>query len=97
MINGHRQAYVSIVPFNRPFNYSIACNLGAAAAHGEYLLFLNNDIEVIHPDWLEELVRWGQLPGIGVSGAKLDLPGRDDPACGEIPAHGHGIALRRRA
>jgi GT2 family glycosyltransferase len=65
---------LSIVPFNRPFNYSMACNLGAAAAHGEYLLFLNNDIEVIHPDWLEELVRWGQLSGIGIIGTKLLYP-----------------------
>ncbi len=62
---------VSIIPFNQPFNYSTACNLGAAAARGDYLLFLNNDIEVIYPDWLEELVRWARLPGIGVVGTKL--------------------------
>ena len=65
---------VSIISFDRPFNYSAACNLGAAAAHGEYLLFLNNDMEVIHADWLQELVRWGQLPGTGVVGTKLIYP-----------------------
>jgi GT2 family glycosyltransferase len=65
---------VSIIPFNQPFNYSAACNLGAAAARGDYLLFLNNDIEVIEHGWLEELVRWAQLPGIGVVGTKLLYP-----------------------
>ena len=65
---------VSILPFDQPFNYSTACNLGASAARGDYLLFLNNDIEVIHPGWLEELVRWAQLPGIGVVGTKLVYP-----------------------
>jgi GT2 family glycosyltransferase len=65
---------ISIVPFHQPFNYSIACNLGAAAASGESLLFLNNDIEVINSDWLKELVRWAQRPGIGVVGTKLIYP-----------------------
>ena len=44
------------------------------AARGDYLLFLNNDIEVINPGWLEELVRWAQLPGVGVVGTKLLYP-----------------------
>jgi GT2 family glycosyltransferase len=65
-----------IVPFDRPFNFSAACNTGAAAAKGDLLLFLNNDIEVIDPEWLDELVRWAQLPQIGVVGAKLLYPDR---------------------
>jgi GT2 family glycosyltransferase len=65
---------VSIVLFNQPFNYSIACNRGASGARGEYLLFLNNDVEIIHSEWLEELVRWGQMPGIGIVGTKLVYP-----------------------
>ena len=65
---------VSIIPFDRPFNYSVACNLGARAARGDFLLFLNNDIEVINPDWLRELVRWGDRPGVGVVGTKLIYP-----------------------
>lgn len=65
-----------IVPFDRPFNFSAACNAGAAAASGDLLLFLNNDIEVVDADWLEELVRWTQRPGIGVVGGRLLYPDR---------------------
>ena len=65
-----------VVPFDRPFNFSAACNAGAAAATGDLLLFLNNDIEVIDPAWLEEMVRWAQRPGIGVVGAQLLYPDR---------------------
>jgi GT2 family glycosyltransferase len=63
-----------VVPFNRPFNFSAACNTGAAAARGELLLFLNNDIEVLEPEWLDELVRWALRPEVGIVGAKLLYP-----------------------
>ncbi len=62
---------VRIIPFNEPFNYSKANNLGAANSQAEYLLFLNNDMEVIHPDWLTELVQWASRPEIGIVGTKL--------------------------
>lgn len=65
---------VRVVAFNEVFNYSRACNLGASAAKGEFLLFLNNDIEVVHPNWLDELVRQASEPGVGVVGAKLLYP-----------------------
>lgn len=62
---------IQIVDFPHPFNYSAANNLGARHAGGEFLLFLNNDIEIIEPGWLEELVRWAERPEIGAVGAKL--------------------------
>ena len=65
-----------ILPFRRPFNFSAACNAGADASRGDLLLFLNNDTEVIQPDWLDELVRWAELPHIGIVGAKLLYPDR---------------------
>ncbi len=65
---------VRIILYERPFNYSTANNLGASHATGAYLLFLNNDIEVLDPDWLEELVRWAVYPGVGAVGPKLIYP-----------------------
>jgi GT2 family glycosyltransferase len=71
-----RSGHGRVVAFNRPFNFSAACNAGATAARGELLLFLNNDIEVIHPDWLDELVRLAGRPDIGIVGAQLLYPDR---------------------
>jgi GT2 family glycosyltransferase len=56
------------------FNFSAANNLGGKHATGEYFLFLNNDIEVLEPDWLEEMVRWADREEIGVVGGKLLYP-----------------------
>lgn len=54
-----------------PFNYSLLNNRAAAAAAGEILLFLNNDIDVIEPGWLREMVSHAVRPDIGAVGAKL--------------------------
>ncbi len=65
---------VKVIRVDTPFNYSAACNRGAEAAAGELLLFLNNDVEVVDPGWLGELVRVATLPGVGVVGTKLNYP-----------------------
>ena len=57
-----------------PFNFSRACNQGAAKATGDLLLFLNNDTEIIDPDWLTNLAGVLQIPGVGVVGPKLLYP-----------------------
>ena len=62
---------ITIIPFNEPFNYSKAINHGVSNSESDLLLFLNDDMQVIHPDWLGELVRWAQRPEIGVVGTKL--------------------------
>lgn len=67
-------ARLRIVEAPGPFNFSDLCNRGAAAASGSVLLFLNNDVEVTHPDWLRELVSLAIRPGIGAVGAKLLYP-----------------------
>lgn len=59
------------VPFAKPFNFSEQINLGALHAHGEHLLLLNDDIEVITPDWIESMLMYSRHPGIGAVGAKL--------------------------
>jgi GT2 family glycosyltransferase len=57
-----------------PFNFSRINNQAAKQARGEYLVFLNNDIQVITPDWLSELVSHAQRPEIGAVGARLWYP-----------------------
>jgi GT2 family glycosyltransferase len=53
------------------FNISKKLNLGASIARGEYLLFLNDDIEVTNGDWINALLEQGSKSGVGVVGAKL--------------------------
>lgn len=67
-------AHVRIVHWKKPFNFSGACNLGAEKSTGEYLLFLNNDTEVITPDWIQGLLEHAQRPSVGMVGAKLQFP-----------------------
>ncbi|NJR39566.1 MAG: glycosyltransferase [Leptolyngbyaceae cyanobacterium CSU_1_4] len=54
-----------------PFNYSKLNNYGVSKASGKYLLFLNNDTEVIAPDWIEAMVEHSQRSSIGAVGARL--------------------------
>ena len=56
------------------FNFSKMCNTGARKAKGDYLLFLNDDIEIIQPDWLERLLGHAQQQHVGAVGAKLLYP-----------------------
>lgn len=65
---------VSILADDRPFNYSALNNRAAASARGELLCLMNNDIEVLTPDWLEEMVSFARLPDIGAVGARLWYP-----------------------
>lgn len=53
------------------FNYSAICNYGAARCDGDLLLFLNNDTEVISPEWMESMAGFFARPEVGVVGAKL--------------------------
>ena len=56
------------------FNFSRMCNIGAAKAKGDYILFLNDDIECQDPRWLERMVGQAAQDGIGAVGAKLLYP-----------------------
>ena len=61
-------------PYDIPFNFSKLINFGAKKAKGDYLLLLNNDTEVITPDWIEGMVEQAQRDSIGVVGVKLLFP-----------------------
>ena len=63
-----------LYPYDIPFNYSKLNNYAVSKANGKYLLFLNNDIEVLRPDWLTAMVEQAQRPSIGAVGAKLLYP-----------------------
>ena len=65
---------VNLLTHDAPFNFSELNNIGATAAKGELLLFLNDDTEILTPDWLERLGGYGQLAHVGAVGAKLLYP-----------------------
>jgi O-antigen biosynthesis protein len=64
------------IDFPSPFNFSRANNKGAAASDGEFLVFLNNDTEIIAQDWLEHLLYYAEQPDVGAVGALLVYPDR---------------------
>ena len=67
-----------------PFNYSRINNLAAQKAKGKYLLFLNNDTEVITPGWITKMVSFAQFERIGMVGAKLYYPNQTIQHAGVI-------------
>lgn len=62
---------VKIVKYDKPFNYSAVNNYAVSQAAGDYLLFLNNDTQVISRNWLEEMLMYAQREDVGAVGAKL--------------------------
>lgn len=64
-------ANVRVVQWEREFNYSAINNYGETFAKGKYLLFLNNDTEIISPGLFEELLGFCQREDVGVVGARL--------------------------
>ncbi|MFB8831498.1 glycosyltransferase family 2 protein [Azotobacter sp. CWF10] len=62
---------VRVLRYDYPFNYSAINNFGARHTKGEIIGLINNDLEVISPDWLTEMVSQAVRPDIGCVGAKL--------------------------
>jgi GT2 family glycosyltransferase len=69
-----RNTKVTLLPYHKPFNFSAINNHAAQAAQGEILVFLNNDVEVITPNWLTALVGHALRPQIGAVGVMLYYP-----------------------
>ena len=82
---------VKVVKWDGPFNYSAINNYGVHFTHGQYLLFLNNDIEEIDPDSIDEMIGYVQREDVGICGARLLYPDEDIQHAGVIMGMG-GIA-----
>lgn len=74
-----------------PFNYAKINNHAVKKAKGKYLLFLNNDTEVIHDSWMDAMVEQAQRPSIGAVGAKLLYPDKTIQHAGVVAGIG-GVA-----
>lgn len=77
---------------NQPFNYSRLMNIGAKYVQTPLMLHLNNDIEAIAPGWLEDMVGWMSIPGVGVVGGKLLYPDQTIQHAGVIIGPHEGLA-----
>ena len=86
-----RNPKIRVIEWKDEFNYSAINNYGVRNAKGEYLLFLNNDIEVIHSDWLREMLSNCQREEVGAVGAKLYYPDNTVQHAGVIVGIG-GVA-----
>ncbi len=92
-----------ILRYDKPFNYSAINNFAVAHARGELVGLINNDMEVISPGWLDEIVSLALLPGTGCVGAKLYYPNETIQHAGVIlglggvagHSHKHAPRIRR--
>jgi GT2 family glycosyltransferase len=63
-----------VITYEGAFNFPAINNFAAKRARGEYLLFLNNDTEVISPDWIQEMLMFAQRTDVAAVGARLLYP-----------------------
>ena len=84
---------IKVVTYTGRFNYSAINNLGVKESSGEYLLFLNNDCEVITRLWIEEMLMYAQREDVGAVGVKLLYPNREIQHAGIVIGMGeHRVA-----
>lgn len=65
---------VRLIPYDKPFNYSAINNYAVTQAKGEFVILMNNDVEILSESWLTEIVANINRPEIGCVGAKLYYP-----------------------
>ena len=69
-----KYANIRVLRWEREFNFSAINNFGISEAKGEYCVLLNNDIEILTPDWIEEMLMFVQRPDVGAAGMTLYYP-----------------------
>ena len=79
-----RYPNVQVVYWKKGFNYSAINNYGASFATGDYYVLMNNDIEVITPQWMEYMLGYCQRENTGMVGAKLYYPDDTVQHCGVV-------------
>ena len=89
-INGKDKVKVVKYP-EKGFNYSKIINYGVANSDGEYIIQLNNDTELITPNWIEEMLGFAQREDVGAVGAELFYPDKSIQHAGIIIGIG-GVA-----
>ncbi|MEG4070575.1 glycosyltransferase [Microcoleus sp. Pol11C2] len=84
-----------VLPLKNPggkFSFAAINNRAAEQVDSEYVLFLNNDTEVINPRWLSQMVGYAQIPAVGAVGARLLYPDGRIQHAGVIHGLHHGLA-----
>jgi len=79
---------VRVLRYDKPFNFAAINNFAVAQARGDVLCLLNNDTEVISPDWLDEMIGHLHQDQVGVVGAKLYYPDGRVQHAGDIVGPG---------
>ncbi|NEP03752.1 MAG: glycosyltransferase, partial [Okeania sp. SIO4D6] len=90
-----RSANISVISIPNSggkFNFAAINNRAVEQVDSEYILFLNNDTEVISPNWLSQMIGYAQFPGVGAVGAKLIYPDKRIQHAGVIHGLHHGLA-----
>ncbi len=75
-------SHIKVISYSGSFNYSAICNMGVKESRGEYILLLNNDTEVISPEWMGRMVELCSRKQTGAVGAKLLYPDDTVQHCG---------------
>ncbi|MGD1806919.1 glycosyltransferase [Dapis sp. BLCC M126] len=89
------EANISVIPIantDGKFNFAAINNRAVKQAKTEYILFLNNDTEIISPHWLSQMMGYAKIPGVGAVGAKLIYPDQRVQHAGVIHGLHHGLA-----
>ncbi|MFM6261102.1 glycosyltransferase, partial [Planktothrix sp.] len=93
------QQVLKIETPDKTFNFAAIHNQAVQQIQSDYLLFLNNDTEVISPHWLSQMMGYAQIKGVGAVGAKLVFPNEKIQHAGVVHGlhqglAGHGFKLR---
>lgn len=95
-LEGLADTGVRIVRDPAPFNYAALHNRLVGSLRGPLICFLNNDIEVLQPDWLELMATPALRPGVGAVGARLLYPDGSTQHAGIVTGIGGGAAHAHR-